>query len=262
MDYTIGKVSRLLGLSIESIRNYEKTGIIQSTRADDSNYRKFTYLDITSLIRARMYRSLGFSIADTSYLTNEGSIEEIRDRIASQKDVLRREICLAEKKLERLSEIERSLDALEKELGRVIICESPAVYRMEFSRNGVVDFSDRIVSLFQTWMDLAPFVYVSSRYCQNEVYGGLAIDAKYAELLNIETDDVVLFHPATMGLRLTVMEEDNGYSDVNVLDALRIYADEHRFSLSEDMIGHTVIGVNKAKSYKRYRRIFADIKDM
>ena len=262
MEYTIGQISRLLGLSIEGIRNYEKGGIIRSKRTEASNYRKYSYLDITSLIRARMYRSLGFSITETSYLTNEGSIEEILGRLSAQKEALRREIILAEHKLKRLSEIEQSLDALEGELNRVTLCESPAVYRVEFSHNGVVDFSERTVATFQAWMDCAPFVYVSSRYCRGEVYGGLAIDEKYAELLNIKPDDVVQFHPASMGLRLTVMEEDNDYSDVNVLSMLHEYADRHSFTLSEDMIGHTVIGVNKIRAYRRYRRIYADIKDM
>ena len=60
MEYTIGQISRLLGLSIEGIRNYEKSGIIRSKRTEASNYRKYSYLEITSLIRARMYRSLCF----------------------------------------------------------------------------------------------------------------------------------------------------------------------------------------------------------
>ncbi len=54
MDYTIGQVSKLLGLSIEGIRKYEKMGIIMPVRSA-CDYRKYGYLDITALIRAKAY---------------------------------------------------------------------------------------------------------------------------------------------------------------------------------------------------------------
>lgn len=69
-EYSIGFVSKLLDMSIEGIRNYEKAGIIETTRTD-SAYRKFQYLDVTCLMRARSYRAMGFSIREISEMTND-----------------------------------------------------------------------------------------------------------------------------------------------------------------------------------------------
>lgn len=261
MEYTIGQVSRLLGLSIEGIRNYEKGGIIRSRRTENSNYRKYGYLDITSLIRARMYRALGCSIRETNCLTNDSSVEAISAFMNARKAGLERDIHVAHQKLRRLEEIIQSLDALEAEVDRITICESPAVYRLEFSRNGEVNFAAPVVSAFQAWMEYAPFVYISSRYHGDEVYGGLAIDASYAGMFDLRESDIVRFYPKALCARLTVMEADNAYSDVDILQPIREYADRHRFRLCGDMIGHTVIGINKADGYKRCRRIYVPIED-
>ena len=259
MDYSIGQVSKLLGLSIEGIRNYEKAGIIQSRRPEGSNYRKYSYLDITSLIRARLYRSLGYTIQETTRLTNESTLQDVCEALGRRKAELHYEIALAQQKLLRLEEMEKSIGILDAELGRVGIDHSPAIYRFEFSQNGMIDFSEDTVALFQKWADYAPFTFISSRYCDGIVYGGLAIEEKYAGLFDIHEDKRVKQHARSLSLRLTVMEEDNGYSDVSILKTLYDYADRHHFILSKDLIGCTVIGVNKASGYRRYRRIFARI---
>ena len=259
MEYSIGQVSRLLGLSIEGIRNYEKSGIIQSHRPEDSNYRKYNYLDITSLIRARLYRALGYSLRETEALTNDSDIGDVRAMLNRRRAALTQEIALAELTLRRLEALERSLETLEGELGRVAFCDSPAICRIEFSRNCVIDFSAPAVAAFQRWMDWSPFIYVSSRYCRGDVYGGLAMDAEYAEPLGVEVDGRVARIPSRPSLRLTVAESENGFSDVGILQKLYDFADRHRLCLAEDMIGHTVIGVNKARDYRRYRRIYVEI---
>ena len=262
MEYTIGQVSRLLGLSIEGIRNYEKGGIIHSRRTEGSNYRKYGYLDITSLVRARMYRALGCSIQETDRLTNDCTVGEVCDFLDGRRAGLEREARVAVQKLRRMEELIAGLRGLEGELGRVVLCESPAVFRMEFSKNGAVDFSQSVVTAFQAWMQCAPFVYISSRYRGGEVYGGLAIDASYAGLFDIAEGDAVRFYPSTLCARLTVMEAENAYSDAGILEPIRAYAERHRFRLDGDMIGHTLIGIDKANGYKRCRRIYVPIAEV
>ena len=263
MDYSIGKVSRMLGLSVEGIRNYEKSGIISSKREDCSNYRKYSYLDIASLIRAKMYRAYGFSIKETGELTNNCSLEEIAAVFDDKIRELSGDIRIAVEKRSFMEKHTSEIRSVEQLAGKIRICRMPSIYRIEFSRNGEIDFSEEKISLFQKWMTYAPFVFFSSRYIGNEVYGGLAVMDRYAELFGIpdhyKAGEQIQYLPETLCLKLTVMEGDTGYSRMETLSALKDYAAYHNFELGREMIGHTVIGIHKSTDYQRYRQVFAAI---
>ena len=263
MDYSIGKVSRLLGLSVEGIRNYEKSGIIRSKRDEGSNYRKYSYLDIASLIRAKTYRAYGFSIKETGELTNYHSLDEIADAFDEKVMELSADIRIATEKRNYMKEQAALIRSIEEMAGKIRICRMPAIYRIEFSENGVIDFSDETVTLMQTWMQYAPFVFFSSRYHGNSVYGGLAIRDRHADLFGIPASctegEGIRYLPETLCLMLTVKEGDTGYSRVETLSALKDYASCHNFEIGSDLIGHTVAGVYKNKDYQRYRQVFATV---
>ena len=76
MHYLISDLSRITGMSIEGIRKYEKEGIIAPQRSENGQYRIYDYLDITSMMRFRMYRALGFSLKETGELINDASLEQ------------------------------------------------------------------------------------------------------------------------------------------------------------------------------------------
>ena len=263
MDYSIGKVSRMLGLSVEGIRNYEKSGIISSKREDGSNYRKYSYLDIASLIRAKMYRAYGFSIRETGELTNHCSLEEIAAAFDDKIRELSGDINIAMEKRSFMEEHVLMIRSVEAMTGKIRISRMPAIYRIEFSKNGEIDFSEEKISHLQTWMTYAPFVFFSSRYAENDVYGGLAIMDRYADLFGIpeqyQAGEQIQYLPETLCLSLIVKEGDTGYSRTETLSAFKDYASYHNFELGNEMIGHTVIGIHKSTDYQRYRQVFAAI---
>ena len=263
MDYSIGKVSKILGLSVEGIRNYEKSGIITSRRDSESNYRKYSYLDVASLIRAKMYRSYGYSLREVRELTNDMPLEDITAALAHKEDELVREIHLLEEKRHCLNSLRRMTQSVAEKAGKVEICRMNALYRIEFACNGEIDFSDETVELLQEWMKYAPFVFFSSRYQGDTVYGGLAIQERYASLFDIGQQRArglpVSFLPSVLCLRITVQEGDSGYSRAQTLAALEEYASAHNFVLSGERIGYTVMGIHKYRDYQRYRQVYAAI---
>ena len=261
-EYSIGKVSKLLGISIEGIRNYEKCGIVHPRREPDSQYRKFSYLDITSLIRAKMYRSLGFSLLETETLVNMLDIPELVNSFEEKIVGLERDLQLAKSRGQFLDNLSQEIAKLEKELNVVEIRLQPEAYRLEFSKNGVIDFSDRVVQKFQTWMEYMPFVHVSTRYLEKDVYGGLSIDERYAELFDIKEEPGLIRHlPPVLSMKITVMEEENGFSDFSCIKDLKKYAAEHSYLFKGEIIGQTVIGTQKKNNYRRYRQIYAPIEE-
>ena len=71
MAYKIGEVAKLLGISSETVRYYEREGVIQSQKIDqESGYRYYEALDINALMRVRMYRNYGFTLQEAKEMLN------------------------------------------------------------------------------------------------------------------------------------------------------------------------------------------------
>ncbi|HIZ79845.1 MAG TPA: MerR family transcriptional regulator [Candidatus Lachnoclostridium stercorigallinarum] len=64
--YTIGEMARMLGVTAETIRYYERKNIIRPIHNEESGYRYYTTWDLHMIIRARCYLGFGFTIEQTA----------------------------------------------------------------------------------------------------------------------------------------------------------------------------------------------------
>lgn len=62
--YLIGQFAGILGMDADTIRYYEREGIIKSHRATNNNYRYYTDIDCRAILQCRALRSMGFSVKD------------------------------------------------------------------------------------------------------------------------------------------------------------------------------------------------------
>lgn len=97
--YKIGEVASLLGITTESIRYYERMGIIYPERNPVSGYRYYSAWDINMLMRARAYRQQRFTmeeVVDAMHVFDPARVvahlsvkeEEIREQIIEMAKVL------------------------------------------------------------------------------------------------------------------------------------------------------------------------------
>ena len=83
-DLTIGKLSKLTGVNIETIRYYERTKVLPPPPRTDSGRRAYQLSDVRTLAFLRRARELGFSLDDIRTLLRLGGPEK-----ASCREVLR-----------------------------------------------------------------------------------------------------------------------------------------------------------------------------
>lgn len=73
---SIGEASKLSGIRIETIRYYEREGVIGQAMRSESGRRLFGSDDIAQLRFIRRSRDLGFSLADIKALSSLGANQE------------------------------------------------------------------------------------------------------------------------------------------------------------------------------------------
>ena len=81
---TIGKLSELTGVNIETIRYYERTKVLAEPRRSGSGRRVYQAADVRTLAFLRRARELGFSLTEIRTLLRLGGPEK-----ASCRDVRR-----------------------------------------------------------------------------------------------------------------------------------------------------------------------------
>ena len=133
--FKIGETSKLVGLSPETIRYYERKNIIQPPKDDNSGYRQFDILDVCILSKARNYLHFGFSLEEAHQLLCADSIESIYSRLQEKECSIQQNI---DRELMRLRGLQQKLSDIsyvQNNLGQISLQQRPNILYFETFQN-------------------------------------------------------------------------------------------------------------------------------
>lgn len=113
--YRIGQVSKILGISVQTIRYYEKYGLITPDEVcPESGYRSFSYDSLCSLWRINILKSAGFSLKEIKELSNLGltetefELKRKKDELLKLMDMQKYALMYIDKNLSAIKDIQNS----------------------------------------------------------------------------------------------------------------------------------------------------------
>ena len=110
--YTTGEFARKAGVSVRTIRYYDKQGILKPSHMSESGYRLYTDEDFARLQRILSLKYLGFSLEEIQEISmNDTDQDFIRRSLELQLQLVR-------KKRESLLVVEESLKEASRMIGR------------------------------------------------------------------------------------------------------------------------------------------------
>ena len=98
-EKTIGELSRFTGVSVHTIKYYEKIGLLTSSRKEHSNYRSYNVRICTDIYECLKYRNMDFSLKDTGVLLREVDDEMVRQMLDARSAELEEEMAEAVRKI-------------------------------------------------------------------------------------------------------------------------------------------------------------------
>ena len=267
MDYRIGVVSELLGISPEGLRLYERTGILDIGRdPDGSTYRAYKHLDITALIRARSYHNYGFSLKETQALINAESLDFISEEYRAREQALEEEIARKQLILEYLRDTAALTEGLPQTLFSIAAARRPAMYRFEFMDGDDLILMREEYGEFQKWVDLAPLTFAAQRNFWEALMAGedhsisaLGIFEPHAKHCQICESRRVTYHPACECLYTIVEIVSDDAAAPQYLRPLTDYVQQNHIQVTGDPIARTFLAMNRKKRYTRYREIWLPV---
>lgn len=130
----IRQLSQLLGISSQTIRQYEQHGIFQAARSE-SNYRKFDRRAIATLMKCRKLMTMGFSIKQIVEIAKGISYKDGQKMLRRQADEIEKEIKLLVEKRKCIAHMYTTIRNIQNRQGTCEIITEPAIYRLPVMRN-------------------------------------------------------------------------------------------------------------------------------
>lgn len=82
--FKIGELSRMFGIGVDSIRYYEKVGILNPIRNPDNNYRSYTMEDFRRLALIRELLGLGYSTEQIRHFITDRTVAKTCDMLTTE----------------------------------------------------------------------------------------------------------------------------------------------------------------------------------
>lgn len=110
-DYRIGDVAQKLDLSVDTLRYYERIGLLPDVSRTMSGIRRYDEDDLATLRFIKRAQLMNFTLSEIGALLNFRKNPNRSKKLARE---------LAEAKLEEVNQRLRSLGELQKELGQLV----------------------------------------------------------------------------------------------------------------------------------------------
>lgn len=156
MRYRIGEVSKILGLSPETLRFFESKGIVTPQHDPRSAYRYFDSLDVNKLVAYLSYRRMGFSLDEAVLLVSRRSLSFLRDELERRSAAVAAERARLARVQARVDGLSGALARMEQLEGGVEIAECSELVFFANQDDREFRMSDQVTKAAGRWLDDLP----------------------------------------------------------------------------------------------------------
>ena len=158
MKYKIGDVAKILGISPDLLRYYQKMGVVAPTTGENNNYRYYDAWDINFLIDCLWFKNFGFGIEQTAKLVTHSSYEDVLADMHARRDEIEASIRREQMLLERADQYFAAMERIRTTMGQCDLVYSPEFYRYLNRYNYDYEHISELQELSHKWLQYMPFV--------------------------------------------------------------------------------------------------------
>lgn len=186
MRYKIGDVARILGISTDLLRYYEKKGVVTPYKDVHNDYRYYDSWDINFLMDCLWFKNFGFSIEQIADMVRIPSAEDLQDIFVYKEDELRSTIRRCELLLRRSQEYRAQLDRIDDLLWECELADSPEVVRFINRVGNEYPTGEGLERFARQWLEAMPFNHRYFEISVPALTGGDDMDFRWGFALTPE----------------------------------------------------------------------------
>ena len=213
--YRISAFSRRSGIPADTLRYYEKLGLITSQRQEQNAYRTYDDSDLLLVSQLRMMRSVGIPLMLLAPTENPHTLDNIERHLQSEEAQLAAQIDALEAKLRRVQMLRREFDECKSMAGTCREAEYMETLNLTLPDGEPDDESARIIA---AWQGCQPYVHLNCQLDEQTLKTtgnepmtarlGFGVLAAYAEKLKLPLSPHVVHRPAAHGVRCVLKVRD------------------------------------------------------
>ena len=254
--YKIGEAARLLGLSTEALRYYERKGLVVPYKDESSNYRYFDAVQMNQLLHIQKYKKLGFSLCELASLSSNNESQALYDILLNKEQEMIQENLAMSLRLHSMHMAMENSKMAMKAQNCIQWGIRPAMYRLSYMQNGQLVEEQELIDELKKWAKLSELQFLSTRILLTDLdkktYNsdhGLSMYQDIAEFIGIQTNDSIKFYDECPAL-IHSFEENGENSILLEIALIKEYMKEHNICIAGDILSEILHSYIGNESYK------------
>lgn len=261
----IGEVAKLLGLSPETLRYFEKEGIAKPVKGEN-NYRYYEDWEINYLLEYRKYRGYGFSQKETRAILHEFTYEDLEQALVDNNERYQRDLAIRERIARKNADYVSHFSQLRKNVNRFTFVEQAAQYYFRFRYNNQYFYDRDNEQLYKEWLSYLPLtepVLIIEEETAADYYCGLVVDEADQKFLGLPTNHNVAVKPGGRHLYTVICAGVKHTFSPTLIKPALAYLASQGLTMGGPAIGYYRARVQgeKAGEYLRYIEVLIPISD-
>ena len=264
--YSIGKMSKLLGISSEALRYYESKEIIKPIRDAETGYRYYNAWDLHMLFYARHYQSYGLSLEEVADMLRKMDLLDINTQLMEHEQTIENEILYQINLLNSIRQSRRMIREAKESIGVYSLRQRPGLYRMNTQQDYTISNKKEDLELVEEWSKKAPFVYSCAVFTKHNIENnidtfefGLGLNEEYAEFLNVEESKKVKYYPPCMCVCTCIPSRSSQYLSLERLKGGLEFIESKGLKLHGDVVTQVVCMAKPKDEYHNWHLVWFPI---
>lgn len=250
MQYKIGDVARILGISTDLLRYYEKKGVVAPTKDKQNDYRYYDAWDINFLIDCLWYKNFGFGIAQIAYMVSDCYYGDLLSVLDEKRDEIKASIRHQELLLQRISQHLDDVTSVKEYIGKCDIRTSPEIVCYLNRYNFEFDNRDELQKLSQHWLKYMPFTRRYFEIPQDGLSGeaenyawGFSLSMPYVEEFGVPVRTPVVHLPSKLSIHSAFKSSGKNAFTARHIDYIVRYAEDNGLKICGNARGNLVCSI-------------------
>jgi len=227
----------LLGVTTESLRNYQKLGILESRKEENSTYKHFNSISVGRLLAMRKMQTAGYCLADISQSMKEYSLQEYYKTFMNNTQTTKQKLEYQKLLIERMESHLLFAERLMNNRFEFNIEKSPVYYCFDYLTDNEIIVQDCHMEQFNQWtqhmlfaLNYSPSPLNSLTKGSLPIRIGLAVEEKFLKALNLNIFNPVYMRPSKESLTCIIRHHLNGKLIGNSEDKIFEYLNYNKLS--------------------------------